>query len=114
MAGRRRSHARAAGGFRAAWATVWPDTSIAYSYKTNRTGSFVRALADEGADASQDVDKEIEAIRKDPKLTEEQKDARIAELTEQLGALTSFRPLPGNVDVVRPFEPRLKAVLESE
>ena len=86
-----------------AWQRVTTSIAVAYG-----------ALADEGADASQDVDKEIEAIRKDPKLTEEQKDARIAELTEQLGALTSFRPLPGNVDVVRPFEPRLKAVLESE
>src|SRR5919202_6743563 len=62
-----------------AWQRVTTSIAVAYG-----------ALADEGADASQDVDKEIEAIRKDPKLTEEQKDARISELTEQLGALTSF------------------------
>jgi hypothetical protein len=87
-----------------AWQRVTTSVVIAYG-----------ALGDEAAGAAdQDVDKEIEAIRKDPKLTEEQKDARISELTEQLGALTSLRPLPGNVDVVRPFEARLKAVMESE
>ena len=87
-----------------AWQRVTTSIVVAYG-----------ALGDEGAGgADQGLDREIEAIRRDPKLTEEQKDARIAELTEQLGALTSFRPLPGNVDVVRPFEARLKAVMESE
>ena len=38
-------------GLRAAWTAVWPDVEIAYSYKTNRTTAFLRAFADEGADA---------------------------------------------------------------
>lgn len=37
--------------FRAAWAAAWPDSEVAYSYKTNRTGAFLRALADAGAGA---------------------------------------------------------------
>ncbi len=37
--------------FRVAWAAAWPDSEVAYSYKTNRTGAFLRALADAGAGA---------------------------------------------------------------
>lgn len=38
-------------GLRAAWSEAWPQTEIAYSYKTNRTTAFLRAFADEGAGA---------------------------------------------------------------
>jgi diaminopimelate decarboxylase len=37
--------------FRSAWAAAWPDSEVAYSYKTNRTVAFLRALADAGAGA---------------------------------------------------------------
>ena len=35
--------------FRATWTRAWPDTEVAYSYKTNRLPAILRALADEGA-----------------------------------------------------------------
>jgi diaminopimelate decarboxylase len=38
-------------GLRAAWTAAWPQTEIAYSYKTNRTTAFLRAFADDGAGA---------------------------------------------------------------
>jgi diaminopimelate decarboxylase len=36
-------------GFRAAWRAEWPDTEVAYSYKTNRLLAFLCALDEEGA-----------------------------------------------------------------
>lgn len=36
---------------RAAFRAVWPDTEVAYSYKTNRTIDILRALHEEGAPA---------------------------------------------------------------
>ena len=88
-----------------AWSRVTNSVVIAYGAVSS---------GETTASDNDSLDKEIEDIRKDPKLTEEQKDAKIAELTEQLGALDSFRPLPGNVDVVRPYAARLKALLEAE
>jgi diaminopimelate decarboxylase len=38
-------------GLRAAWTAAWPQTEIAYSYKTNRTTAFLRAFAGAGAAA---------------------------------------------------------------
>ncbi len=38
-------------GFRAAWSAAWPQSEVAYSYKTNRTTAFLRAFADDGAGA---------------------------------------------------------------
>jgi diaminopimelate decarboxylase len=38
-------------GFAAAWRRVWPDTTVAYSYKTNRLLAFLRAAHAEGAGA---------------------------------------------------------------
>jgi diaminopimelate decarboxylase len=38
-------------GFRGAWSAAWPEPEISYSYKTNRTPAFLRALADAGAGA---------------------------------------------------------------
>ena len=35
--------------FRAAWTQAWPETEVAYSYKTNRLPAILRALAAEGA-----------------------------------------------------------------
>ena len=35
--------------FRAAWTQAWPETEVAYSYKTNRLPALLRALAAEGA-----------------------------------------------------------------
>jgi diaminopimelate decarboxylase len=35
--------------FRAAWTRAWPDTEVAYSYKTNRLPAILRALAAEGS-----------------------------------------------------------------
>jgi diaminopimelate decarboxylase len=35
--------------FRAAWTQAWPDTEVAYSYKTNRLPAILRTLATEGA-----------------------------------------------------------------
>jgi diaminopimelate decarboxylase len=35
--------------FRAAWERAWPDVEVAYSYKTNRLPTILRALAAEGA-----------------------------------------------------------------
>jgi diaminopimelate decarboxylase len=37
--------------FGAAWRATWPETTVAYSYKTNRLLAFLRAAEDEGADA---------------------------------------------------------------
>jgi diaminopimelate decarboxylase len=37
--------------FHDAWARVWPDVEVAYSYKTNRQPAILRAVADEGAGA---------------------------------------------------------------
>ena len=89
-----------------AWSRVTNSVVIAY-------GAVSGGETASGSD-NDSLDKEIEDIRKDPKLTDEQKDAKIAELTEQLGALDTFRPLSGNVDVVRPFAARLKTLLEAE
>jgi diaminopimelate decarboxylase len=38
-------------GLRATWTAVWPQTEIAYSYKTNRMTAFLHAFADDGAGA---------------------------------------------------------------
>ena len=38
-------------GFEAAWSAAWPDVRVAYSYKTNRTTAFLRAVDDAGAGA---------------------------------------------------------------
>jgi diaminopimelate decarboxylase len=38
-------------GLRDAWTAVWPDTAVAYSYKTNRTTAFLRAFAGDDAGA---------------------------------------------------------------
>jgi diaminopimelate decarboxylase len=35
--------------FRAAWTQAWPETEVAYSYKTNRLPAILRTLAAEGA-----------------------------------------------------------------
>ncbi|HEV8152261.1 MAG TPA: hypothetical protein VGP78_04970 [Solirubrobacteraceae bacterium] len=38
-------------GLRSAWAAAWPDVDVAYSYKTNRLGAFLRAVHADGAAA---------------------------------------------------------------
>lgn len=39
------------GGFREAWSAAWREVEISYSYKTNRTTTFLRAFDDDGAGA---------------------------------------------------------------
>ena len=87
-----------------AWSRTANSVLIAY-------GALSEAAPGGG---DQSFDNSIEDIRKDPGLTKEQKDAMIAELTEQLSAIEAFRPLPGNIEAVRPFEARLRSVLEQE
>ncbi|HEX2134647.1 MAG TPA: hypothetical protein VHG30_01905 [Microvirga sp.] len=86
------------------WSRTANSVLIAY-------GALGDAAPGEG---DQSFDKSVEDIRKDPSLSKEQKDAMIAELTEQLSAIEAFRPLPGNIEAVRPFEARLRAILEQE
>ena len=87
-----------------AWSRTANSVLIAY-------GALGDAAPGEG---DQSFEKSVEDIRKDPSLTKEQKDAMIAELTEQLSAIEAFRPLPGNIEAVRPFKARLRTVLEQE
>lgn len=56
--------------FGAAWRAVWPDTTVAYSYKTNRLLAFLRAAEAEGAGAEVVCEAEYrlaaEIVRVDP------------------------------------------------
>jgi hypothetical protein len=49
-------------------------------------------------------------IETDAALSEEEKQAALKDLDEQFAALESFQPLPGNVEVVRPYLGKIKAL----
>lgn len=49
-------------------------------------------------------------IEGDAALSEEEKQAALKDLDEQFAALESFQPLPGNVDVVKPYVEKIKAL----
>lgn len=48
-------------------------------------------------------------VQNDKSLTDETRQNALAEVENQFAALAEFEPIPGNVDAVRPFLPRLKA-----
>jgi diaminopimelate decarboxylase len=54
---------RNAGTFRRTWQWAWPDTAVAYSYKTNRTPAVLTALADEGCMAEVVCEAELALAR---------------------------------------------------
>ncbi|MFD1701778.1 hypothetical protein ACFSCV_02060 [Methylopila henanensis] len=49
-------------------------------------------------------------IENDGALSDEEKQAALKDLDEQFAALESFQPLPGNVDVVKPYVDKIKAL----
>ncbi|MBB3972156.1 hypothetical protein [Hansschlegelia beijingensis] len=53
-------------------------------------------------------------IENDAALSEDEKKAALKDLDEQFSALESFQPLPGNVDVVKPYLDKIKALFGDE
>lgn len=49
-------------------------------------------------------------IENDANLSDEEKQAALKDLDEQFAALESFQPLPGNVEVVKPYVDKIKAL----
>jgi hypothetical protein len=57
------------------------------------------------------VQSEIEG---DAALSDDEKQAALKDLDEQFAALESFQPLPGNVEVVKPYLEKIKALFGDE
>ncbi|GLK75705.1 hypothetical protein GCM10008171_09590 [Methylopila jiangsuensis] len=49
-------------------------------------------------------------IENDAALSDDEKQAALKDLDEQFAALESFQPIPGNVDVVKPYIEKIKAL----
>lgn len=75
-------------------------------------------VAYQALDPGQPADPEAEKaqarkdIEADKSLSAEERKQALQELDEQFNALTGYVPLAGNVDVVRPFADRIKALIE--
>ncbi|GLK55640.1 hypothetical protein JOD31_000559 [Methylopila capsulata] len=55
--------------------------------------------------------KKVQAeIQNDAALSEDEKQAALKDLDEQFAALESFQPLPGNVEAVKPYVAKIKAL----
>jgi hypothetical protein len=56
----------------------------------------------------------VEEIEADKTLTAEDKKQALAALDEQFAALADFQPLPGNVDVVKPYLDKIREIFDEQ
>lgn len=80
------------------WANVAESVSIAADAASNDTPE--ESLEQQRKDAEAE-------IRNDSSMSDSDKQAAIEELQSEYAALTTFQPLPGNPDVVKPFLDRI-------
>lgn len=66
------------------------------------------------ADPKKSILETIEQIKKDENLPQEEKDEAIKNLAEEMKTVDQMKPLPGNVETVRPFVPEIKKMMESD
>jgi hypothetical protein len=86
------------------WQRVTTSVLVAYDYVD--PGSAPTDPAAEREKARADVEA-------DTSLTPEQKESALKDLDAQYAALPETAPLPGNVDVVRPFADRIRPIAEN-
>lgn len=56
----------------------------------------------------------IAVIRENDRFTDPQKERMIALMRKQMGTMSRFRPLPGNVELVRGMMSEIKPVMDSD
>ncbi|MES2906753.1 MAG: hypothetical protein V4691_06995 [Pseudomonadota bacterium] len=88
---------------------VWGQTAqsvmLAYGY-ADPEGGLV--------DLDSNIQKSIEQIKNDADLSEEEKKEAVQNLENEYKSVAEMKPLPGNIDVVKPFVPQIKKMTESE
>lgn len=87
------------------WEQTAQSVMLAYGYADpdNALSDPKKAIADS-----------IEEIKKDTTLSEDEKKQAIKSLNEQVQVVDKMKPLPGNIETVKPYVPEIKKMVESE
>ncbi|HSM19433.1 MAG TPA: hypothetical protein VK844_03575 [Hyphomicrobiales bacterium] len=80
--------------------------AVAYSV------ALAHGWRDRDGDPLQELDRAIADIRANPHMPEQQRSMMIAHLEAQRGTLEAYRPLPGNVELVRRYSAEITAVMD--
>jgi hypothetical protein len=88
------------------FAQVAQSTIMAYYYADPESGL--------GADYEVNLRKSIEQLKNDKDISDEEKAEAIKGLESDIQGAQLRKPLPGNIEVVKPFVAEIKQVVESE
>lgn len=87
------------------WIKVAGSVALAYGFaKSGKSADDLGAQADDA----------IAKIRNHPQMTEQQKAQMIELLNRQRGIVTQFKPLPGNIALVKSMMAEIAAVMDSK
>ena len=87
------------------WSRVGQSVGLAYGFaKSKRSPEELRQQAEQA----------IALIQKNDRFSDQQKEQMTALMRQQMGAMTRFMPLPGNVELVRGMMGEIKPVMDSD
>jgi hypothetical protein len=89
----------------AEWANVAQSVMLAFGAADPQSGPI---------DLEAEKARVIEEIAADKTLSAEDKKQALAALDEQFAALADFQPLPGNVDVVKPYLDKIREIFDDQ
>ena len=87
------------------WANVAQSVMLAFGSADPQNGPL---------DLEAEKARVIEEINADKSLTPDDKKQALAALDEQFAALADFQPLPGNVDVVKPYLDKIREIFDQQ
>jgi hypothetical protein len=87
------------------WANVAQSVMLAFGSADPQTGPM---------DLDAEKKRVIDEIKADKNLTDSDKQQALKDLDEQFAALADFQPLPGNVDVVKPFVDKVRELFDQQ
>ena len=87
------------------WSRIGQSVGLAYGFvKSKRSPEELQ----------QQAEKAIALIQKNDRFSDQQKQRMIALMREQMGAMSRFTPLAGNVELVRGMMSEIKPVMDSD
>ena len=87
------------------WSRVGQSVGIAYGFaKSDRSPGELQSQAEHA----------IGLIQQNKRFSDQQKKQMIALMRQQMGAMTNFRPLPANVELIRSMMDEIAPVMDSD